>query len=216
MTALARRLLTSAAMSTDMAMNAAASGRASRSRLGFLMLLGLALLVSACGPQPSQCAGTGCADVPMCGTGCQSPCGCCTCTPGTRSGNRICTNGCYEPLQTVCSLPFEVGPCDALVPVYAYVNGACVARTYGGCEGNGNRFDTLEECLATCEGRPVPNGCPAGRIAQEICLACGPAGGCAQLQTVCALTGDADAGAAACASSLPVCSAGVCQNAFCH
>ena len=86
-----------------------------------------------------------------------------------------------------CALPFEVGTCRADIPVYAYVNGACVVRSYGGCDGNDNRFDTLEACLATCEGRPVPYGCPAGRVAQEICLACGPAGGCAQTETVCAL-----------------------------
>ena len=49
-------------------------------------------------------------------------------------------------------LPFDVGPCDAAIPVYAFVDGACVQRTYGGCEGNGNRFSTLEECLATCAG----------------------------------------------------------------
>ena len=122
-------------------------------------------------------------------------------------------NGWTAP--AVCTLPFEVGTCDALFQVYASINGACVPRTYGGCDGNGNRFDTLEECLATCEGRPVPNGCPSGRIAQEICLACGPVGGCARSQTVCALPCDADAGTAACGSHLPFCSAGVCQNAFC-
>jgi hypothetical protein len=186
-------------------------------------------------PQPdadtTSCANVGCAAPPLCSAGCQATCGCCSCTPGERSGDLVCTSaGCYAPVPVadagadsgtdavaiVCSLPFEVGPCDALFPVYAYVNGACVARTYGGCQGNGNRFNTLEECMATCEGRPVPNGCPAGRIAKEICLACGPAGGCSQSQTVCALACDADAGAAACSPSLPACSQGVCQYAFCH
>ena len=184
-------------------------------------------------PSPSpdadttSCANVGCAAPPLCSAGCQATCGCCSCTPGERSGDLVCTSaGCYAPVQVadagtdagaiVCSLPFEVGPCDALFPVYAYVNGACVARTYGGCEGNGNRFNTVEECMATCEGRPVPNGCPAGRIAKEICLGCGPAGGCSKSQTVCALVCDVDVGTDACSMSLLVCSQGVCQYAFCH
>jgi hypothetical protein len=47
----------------------------------------------------------------------------------------------------VCSLPFDPGPCEALFPVYAFVDGSCMLRTYGGCQGNGNRFETLEACL---------------------------------------------------------------------
>lgn len=183
---------------------------------------------SDAGNNPS-CANVGCAAPPQCSAGCQATCGCCACAPGERNGDLVCTSGgCYAPAPAtdggatpdagaaVCMLPFDVGPCDALFPVYAFVDGACVQRTYGGCQGNGNRFNTLEECLATCEGRPVPNGCPAGRIAKEICLGCGLAGGCAQTKTVCALPCDADAGATACASSsLPICYAGVCQYAFC-
>jgi hypothetical protein len=99
--------------------------------------------------------------------------------------------------------------------VYASVGGACVLRSYGGCDGNDNRFDTLEACLAACEGRPVPYGCPAGRVAQEICLACGPAGGCAQTETVCALRCDVDAGAAGCADDSFACLANFCQVGFC-
>jgi hypothetical protein len=113
-----------------------------------------------------------------------------------------------------CALPFEVGTCRALIPVYASVNGACVPQTYGGCDGNDNRFDTLEACLAACEGRPVPNGCPGGRVAHEICLACGSAGGCAQTATVCALPCDVDAGAG-CADDSFACFAGFCQVGFC-
>jgi trypsin inhibitor len=128
-------------------------------------------------------------------------------------GGQLRNDGGWQP-AAACALPFETGPCEALIPVYAYVGGACVPRTYGGCEGNDNRFTTLEECLMTCEGRPVPNSCPAGRTAQQICLACGPAGGCAKSETVCAIACDADAGVP-CASPLPFCSEGVCQLAGC-
>jgi hypothetical protein len=99
-----------------------------------------------------------------------------------------------------CLMAFDPGPCRAAIPVYAFDGVGCASRTYGGCEGNDNRFTTLEECLAACEGRPVPNGCPSGRTAQEICLGCGPAGGCANSQRVCALPCDADAGTPACGS----------------
>jgi hypothetical protein len=116
----------------------------------------------------------------------------------------------------VCTLPFEPGPCRAAIPVYAFVDGACVMRTYGGCDGNDNRFETLEECMATCMDPPDPGACPPNRIAREICLGCGPTGGCSQRATVCALVCEADAGGDACALSLPVCYEGVCQVAFCR
>jgi hypothetical protein len=218
-----------------------------RTRIGFLMRhargRGVAVVLAAglaafggcesrpLNPQPdannnTSCANVGCAAPPLCTAGCQATCGCCSCAPGERNGDLVCTSGgCYAPAPatdggadggaSICTLPFDVGPCDAAISVYAFVNGACVPRTYGGCQGNGNRFNTIEECMAACEGRPDPNGCPAGRNAQSICLACGPAGGCAQTKTVCALPCDPDAGAAACPPSLPACVNGVCQQAFC-
>jgi hypothetical protein len=118
-----------------------------------------------------------------------------------------------SPPAAVCGLPFDPGPCRAAIGVYAAVNGTCVPRTYGGCDGNDNRFSTLEECMAVCEGRPLPYGCPAGRIAREICLACGPAGGCPNFTTVCALSCDATT---TCPFELPTCYDGVCQQALCE
>jgi hypothetical protein len=71
------------------------------------------------------------------------------------------------------------------MPAYAFVDGECVPVTYGGCMGNGNRFETLSECMSYCEGGPVPNGCRAEHIAAEICIACSAAGGCDR-ELVCA------------------------------
>jgi hypothetical protein len=88
---------------------------------------------------------------------------------------------------TACSLPFDPGPCQAAFPVFAFVDGVCVERVYGGCGGNTNRFPLLEQCMAACEGRPEPCGCPPGRIAKRICVECGIAGGCEQAE-VCAKT----------------------------
>lgn len=58
------------------------------------------------------------------------------------------------------------------------MNGACVQKVWGGCDGNANRFFTLVECLMTCEGRPGSRPCPNGRIATQTCLQCGVSGGC--------------------------------------
>jgi hypothetical protein len=86
----------------------------------------------------------------------------------------------------LCALPFDPGACDGLLKVWAAVGGQCVERTYGGCEGNDNRFRTREECLAVCEGAPVANDCPDGfELRKAACLECGPAGGCSKLGTYC-------------------------------
>jgi hypothetical protein len=184
---------------------------------------------------PAMCANVGCASPPLCIEGCKAACGCCSCAPGERVGDLLCVGGCYVPAQiadggsdssgpadahvdgwvppAACLLPFEGGPCDAAINVYAHVNGACVQRVYGGCGGNGNRFSTLEECMATCEGRPVALPCPTGRVPKQICIACGAAGGCAKSIAACALT--CDPSGAACPSNQPVCFDGVCQNAWC-
>lgn len=54
----------------------------------------------------------------------------------------------------VCSLPLESGPCDAYVPSFGFSqpDGHCVPFVYGGCQGNDNRFSTLEACEAKCGG----------------------------------------------------------------
>ncbi|RCN35665.1 Kunitz/Bovine pancreatic trypsin inhibitor domain protein [Ancylostoma caninum] len=59
----------------------------------------------------------------------------------------------------VCTLPLEKGPCFALLPRYGFDAelGKCVMFMYGGCQGNGNNFETLEECQVSClENTPMP------------------------------------------------------------
>lgn len=84
-----------------------------------------------------------------------------------------------------CEEPFDTGPCDAAVPVYAFVDGECKAEVYGGCEGNDNRFSTLEECLSSCQGMPIEESCRGSRIAARGCLGCGGGGGCLLLGQFC-------------------------------
>ncbi len=107
-----------------------------------------------------------------------------------------------------CLLPFASGPCDAIFNVYTFDGGQCVPAVYGGCEGNDNRFDTFEQCLNACEGRPAVSSCPDGRVAQEMCVACAPNGGCGQRETLCAQPCDA---------LEPQCERGLtCDSGFCQ
>ena len=62
-----------------------------------------------------------------------------------------------------CTLPIDPGPCEAAIQSYGFLPdlGECIAFDYGGCDGNGNRFETLEECVFTCEDGPTDG--PSGR-----------------------------------------------------
>ncbi|ETN75229.1 Kunitz/Bovine pancreatic trypsin inhibitor domain protein [Necator americanus] len=64
----------------------------------------------------------------------------------------------YPSSGNVCDLDLETGPCLALFQKYGFnkTAGECVQFTYGGCDGNGNRFDTIAECQKRC-----PNNNPS-------------------------------------------------------
>ncbi|XP_045125730.1 papilin-like isoform X4 [Portunus trituberculatus] len=54
--------------------------------------------------------------------------------------------------QDICNLPANPGPCNEAVPKWYYDASVrrCRGFAYGGCEGNGNRFSTEQECEAEC------------------------------------------------------------------
>ena len=66
-----------------------------------------------------------------------------------RYGFQLITN-----IAALCTLPKDVGPCEALFPRYFYnaVTNQCDKFTYGGCEGNANNFESFWDCRHTCEG----------------------------------------------------------------
>ncbi|XP_051172898.1 PI-stichotoxin-Hcr2i-like isoform X2 [Leptopilina boulardi] len=55
--------------------------------------------------------------------------------------------------NSVCSEPMKTGVCKAAFYRYAYdkTEDRCIQFIYGGCQGNGNNFDTLNECLKACK-----------------------------------------------------------------
>uniref|UniRef100_A0A3B4ARR6 BPTI/Kunitz inhibitor domain-containing protein n=1 Tax=Periophthalmus magnuspinnatus TaxID=409849 RepID=A0A3B4ARR6_9GOBI len=52
----------------------------------------------------------------------------------------------------VCTLPSLVGACKASFPRWWYdaASGVCKPFIYGGCGGNGNNFESQQECEKTC------------------------------------------------------------------
>ena len=60
--------------------------------------------------------------------------------------------------QDVCSMEKDIGPCMGRFNKYHYDNRnrECKQFTYGGCEGNGNRFSSVKECELICLTREEP------------------------------------------------------------
>lgn len=52
----------------------------------------------------------------------------------------------------VCNMDKDVGPCDDFGAVwyFEYNSRTCRRFLYGGCDGNGNRFDSREDCESRC------------------------------------------------------------------
>ncbi|CAM1316517.1 Uncharacterised protein g6758 [Pycnogonum litorale] len=58
----------------------------------------------------------------------------------------------------VCRLPADGGRCRARIDLYYYdvSGGECKTFIYGGCEGNANSFNTLNECQIKCDICKLP------------------------------------------------------------
>ena len=56
-------------------------------------------------------------------------------------------------VSDACSLPWDPGSCDDTLRRFAFdaAAGRCTAVVYGGCEGNANRFESLQACAEACD-----------------------------------------------------------------
>ncbi|XP_036384122.1 kunitz-type serine protease inhibitor bitisilin-3 [Megalops cyprinoides] len=61
----------------------------------------------------------------------------------------------YPEGVAVCDLPMEPGPCYGRQLRFHFNSQERTCRTfiYGGCRGNGNRFEDMETCQQTCMGK---------------------------------------------------------------
>jgi hypothetical protein len=93
-----------------------------------------------------------------------------------------------------CTSPFDSGMCDGAFAVWWHdpASGACIPQSYGGCDGNANRYETEEDCLAACPPPSTEGDCPAGRQLHLGCFQCGVIGGCMEERNFCALECDSD------------------------
>ncbi|MCA9556844.1 MAG: BPTI/Kunitz domain-containing protein, partial [Myxococcales bacterium] len=64
---------------------------------------------------------------------------------------------CEARCADICTLPPEVGDCDAAIPRWYYdpAVGHCAEFVYGGCGGNANNFETREACEGACGAADV-------------------------------------------------------------
>ncbi|KAJ8300356.1 hypothetical protein KUTeg_021875 [Tegillarca granosa] len=76
-------------------------------------------------------------------------------------------------LPDQCKHKPDSGPCEAAMTKYYFntITKKCQSFTYGGCEGNANRFPTIDHCKKVCETKPgmCPNRTGPG-ICVEICF----------------------------------------------
>ena len=61
--------------------------------------------------------------------------------------------------ESMCYLPKSIGTCRAAIPrvYYDATTGQCSNFIYGGCGGNQNNFESIEECNVACQGKKKSN-----------------------------------------------------------
>ena len=197
---------------------------------GFLML---ATGISGCGslddlldelhshhpPQPTACASS---EACPADSYCNVEAGVCTAPPGCTDG-RACPAVCYGTCE---KKPVQPAQCrsDADCRAVAFTCSACDCLALGPsdldpvCAGPGVAC-FVDPCLnrvpicnaGKCQLNTAAVSCPAGEVAQQVCLQCGIAGGCAKTAS-CARPCKQDTD---CGAEQTTCTAGLCQVIGC-
>ncbi|XP_053250736.1 eppin-like [Podarcis raffonei] len=131
---------------------------------GVALLLGLLVLAADLPRTLSQDRPGYCRELPLHSTdpsgggSCNQCSSDANCPPGKKCCGSPCGNTCQAPEPNLCRLPPVTGPCKALIRKLYYNWGKkrCEEFIYGGCQGNLNRFDTLEMCQKACRGQGAP------------------------------------------------------------
>ena len=82
----------------------------------------------------------------------------------------------YSPRNEECLLPKDSGNCMAAFLKYYYdwQQGECLKFYYGGCQGNENRFESLDECEKRCSSKSLifkfPSRQNCGKSSGEECI----------------------------------------------
>lgn len=82
----------------------------------------------------------------------------------------------HKFILDVCHERVDAGPCDQWQTRYYFNQDArrCEPFTYGGCQGNGNRFNSESECQSICITHEEPtNNQNKGKVAMEHDWLCG-------------------------------------------
>ncbi|KAL6769731.1 hypothetical protein ACKKBG_A32140 [Auxenochlorella protothecoides x Auxenochlorella symbiontica] len=85
---------------------------------------------------------------------CQLTCGVCIPQPPTEVLPPPAEVASVSPQAEFCSQAVDSGPCKAAITRWTYdgSKGSCTPFVYGGCKGNANNFETLEQCTNASVG----------------------------------------------------------------
>lgn len=78
----------------------------------------------------------------------------------------------FNLLLDVCTLPADVGRCRASFERYYFDSetNQCMKFIYGGCDGNGNNFQSFEECQKRCSSHIIFTLPPGSSKQLLICI----------------------------------------------